>query len=104
MNINTNKYKYKSKIEALISLFYFEKTLNPNIFSNNHYNKYYIIDNSWIKNIKLYFEYEELKKYLNKANENINAAAPGPVETTSLIEDIFNKLPKDYFDKINNNL
>ena len=40
----------------------------------NEDNKYsiYIINNNWIKNYKLFFEYDQFEKYLNDNIQNLN--------------------------------
>ena len=94
--------KYKNDIEILIKLYMNykeikEKLNNMNFQELNEDNKYsiYIINNNWIKNYKLFFEYEQLEIYLNDNIQNLN------IQNNNILSDkkiskIISDLPIEY--------
>ena len=98
--------KYKNDIEILIRLYMNykeikEKLNNMNFQELNEDNKYsiYLINNNWIKNYKLFFEYEQLEKYLNDNIQNLNIQN-NYILSYEKISKIISDLPIEYLNII----
>ena len=67
--------EFKSDIEILVRLFYFDKYLKKNEIDSNKklseeiHEIVYLINNSWIEEYKFFFEYSSLEHYLNSKKE-----------------------------------
>ena len=109
-----NDKKFKKDLEILIRLFYYYKEIKEKVnesFKNlNENNKetVYLINESWIKKYKKFFEFQELENILinlkDKINININSTdlitQQNYFISDSLIEIIISNLPQYYIKKI----
>ena len=118
-NINNNQMKIEKKLEtpnpkpapipdfsrellkALIYLYYFEKALSDKYESNLFYNSdkdFYLINPDFLKQFKNFYQYEEIKNWLEK---RANYYYQYIIKKPELIESLINDLPKENLSKIN---
>ena len=102
--IDKFKNKYKKHIEILIRLYIFYRNLKEKeniVFSDLKEEKkesHFIININWMKQFKLFFEYDDLKLYLRQLDNNSHLKSE-----EKIINDIIINLPLDYINKIINN-
>ena len=81
--------KYQKELEILINLYLYEKKDFKSYIKENHNNKFYIIDKSWLYKYKSFYDYFYIRNYLS--NKNINEL---------IFEELISNISEDYEEKI----